>query len=123
VVKEILLPTSPEVVWESLTTPEQLSLWLGGRVEIEARPGGLLRLESGGGDVRFGVIEAARPAEYLAFRWRAIRAGPGGRVPGRGTRVEFVLEPKESGTFLRVVETMLPGASLASGLLAVGAGR
>lgn len=119
-VKEILLPASPDVVWESLTRPEHLAAWLGSRVELDLRQGGVLRLEADGA-VRFGVVEAARPSEYLAFRWRPMVVGPGGSVPGPGTRVEFVLEPKDGGTHLRVVETLLSTASLASAMEFAGA--
>jgi uncharacterized protein YndB with AHSA1/START domain len=112
VVREIVLPASPNVVWESLTSPTHLSTWLGSQVELDLRQGGVLRLEADGA-VRFGVVEAARPSEYLAFRWRPMVAGPDGSVPGPGTRVEFVLEPKDGGTYLRVVETLLSSASIA----------
>jgi uncharacterized protein YndB with AHSA1/START domain len=120
VVREIVLPAPPDVVWESLTSPEHLSTWLGSGVELDPRQGGVLRLEADGA-VRFGVVEAARPAEYLAFRWRPVVPGLDGSVPGPGTRVEFVLEPKDGGTYLRVVETLLSTASLASLMAFAGA--
>ena len=113
VTREIVLPAPPEAVWESLTSPDQLSSWLGSRVELDPRQGGVLRLEADGA-LRFGVVEDARPFEYLAFRWRAMTGGPHGSVPGPGTRVEFVLQPKDGGTYLQVVETLLSSASLAS---------
>jgi hypothetical protein len=84
-------------------------------VELDPRQGGVVRMEADGA-VRFGVAEAARPFEYLAFRWRPLAVGPQGSVPGPGTRVEFVLEPKDGGTHLRVVETLLSTASLVSAM-------
>jgi uncharacterized protein YndB with AHSA1/START domain len=122
VAREIVLPASPEAVWESLTTPDQLSSWLGSRVELDARRGGLLRLE-GGGAVRFGVVEALEPFEYLAFRWRPMVGSPDGPLLGPGTRVEFFLKPKEGGTHLQVVETMMPTASHTSAMASAGASR
>jgi uncharacterized protein YndB with AHSA1/START domain len=122
VVREVVLPVSPNVVWESLTRPEHLSTWLGSRVELDARQGGVLRLEADGA-VRFGVVEAARPSEYLAFRWRPLVVGPDGSVPGPGTRVEFLLEPKDGGTRLRVVETLLSAFSLVSATAAAEGNR
>ena len=121
-IREVELPAPPDVVWESLTTPEHLSAWLGSRVELDPRQGGVLRLEFEG-QVRFGVVEAARPSRYLAFRWRPLSGGPGGSVPGRGTRVEFELEATDGGTLLRVVETMLPVASPSSSMRPAGAAR
>jgi uncharacterized protein YndB with AHSA1/START domain len=113
VTREIVLPAPPEAVWESLTRPDQLSSWLGSGVELDPRQGGVLRLEADGA-IRFGVVEEARPFEYLAFRWRVLVGGPHGSVPGPGTRVEFFLRPKGGGTHLRVEETLLSPASLAS---------
>jgi uncharacterized protein YndB with AHSA1/START domain len=108
--REIALPAPPEVVWASLTRPEDLSAWLGSDVELDLRPGGVLFVRTPGGTMR-GLVEALRPDEYLAFRWRPILAGPDGPVPGRGTRVEFFLEPGGArGTTLRVVESLLTAA-------------
>ena len=104
--REVVLHLPPEAVWESLTQANELSSWLGSDVELDPRPGGVLRLQTGR-DVRRGVVEAVRPPEYLAFRWRPMLAGPHGPVPGPGTRVEFFLEPDEGGTRLRVVEAPL----------------
>jgi len=93
--------------------PEQLSTWLGSRVELDLRPGGTLRLESGDG-TRFGVVEAVTPFEHLAFRWRQLIPGRDGPLLGPGTRVEFVLRPEGTGTRLRVEEVaLLSGAASA----------
>ena len=95
--------------------PEQLSSWLGSRVELDLRPGGTLRLESGDG-TRFGVVEAVTPFEHLAFRWRQLIPDRDGALLGPGTRVEFVLRPEGTGTRLRVEEVaLLSGAASARG--------
>jgi uncharacterized protein YndB with AHSA1/START domain len=125
--REIVLPASPASVWESLTRPDRLAAWLGAEVELDLRPGGALRL--GPPDAgRRGVVEAVRPAEYLAIRWRFVSVGPDGPVFGPGTRVEFLLEPDGGGTRLRVLESLtepLPGAGTQNRTLAMvgGGGR
>jgi uncharacterized protein YndB with AHSA1/START domain len=105
----VILPAPPEAVWESLTDSEQISSWLGADVELDLRPGGVLRLRAGDG-ARMGVVEAVTPFEHLAFRWRPVIDGPHGRVLGPGTRVEFDLEPRDRDTYLLVVETLLSSA-------------
>ena len=101
-----MLPAGLQDVWDSLTRSESLSSWLGPSVELDLRPGGVLRMESDEG-ARMGVVESIVPLQYLALRWRPLLAAPEGRIPGAGTRVEFFLERNEDGTRLRVVETLL----------------
>lgn len=124
VVREVVLPAPPREVWESLTLPEQLSTWLGSRVELDLRPGGAIRLEGRGG-TRFGVVETVAPFEHLAFRWRQLIPGRDGPVLGPGTRVEFVLQPEGSGTRLRVEEAALlsEGTSARAAMQTQGATR
>jgi uncharacterized protein YndB with AHSA1/START domain len=109
--REILLPARPEDVWDSLTRSESLSSWLGSSVELDPRPGGVLRMESDQG-ARMGVVESVVPFEYLALRWRPLITGPEGPMVGPGTRVEFFVKEFEDGTRLRVVETLLSTAAV-----------
>jgi uncharacterized protein YndB with AHSA1/START domain len=109
--REVLLPVPPVAVWDSLTRPDELSSWLGSQVELDLRPGGVLRLNADG-IARMGVVEAVSPFEYLSFRWRPLVAGPHGPILGPGTRVEFALEAEGEGTRLRVVESGFGAASI-----------
>lgn len=54
------LPASLDAVWEAIVAGD----WLGTDVEIDARPGGALRV-----DTRVGVVEAAEPGRSLSFWW------------------------------------------------------
>ena len=54
------LPAPLEAVWDAIVAGE----WLGTDVEIDARPGGALRV-----DTRVGVVEAAEPGRSLSFWW------------------------------------------------------
>jgi uncharacterized protein YndB with AHSA1/START domain len=86
------LPAPPDEVWSELVGGE----WLGDDVEIDARPGGALRV-----DDRVGVVEAADARQRLAFRWTD-RDGS-----GPASRVDVELMPLGMGTRLRVRETRL----------------
>jgi uncharacterized protein YndB with AHSA1/START domain len=107
ILREIVLPSPPDEVWEALTNSDQLSAWFGGPVELESRRGGSVRFTSADGTERRGVVEAFEPERSLAFRWRAIRADAGALDIGPGSRVEFDLEPVSEGTRLRVLESGL----------------
>ena len=98
------LEASLQEVWASLTEPERLSVWLGGEVDLDVRPGGRGMVRRADGAVRRMLVEAVDPPSRLAIRWWPFevpgRLGP----PGSGSRVEFVVESRENGTRLRVVE-------------------
>ncbi len=54
------LPAPLDAVWTAIVAGN----WLGAEVEIDARPGGALRVDS-----RVGVVEAAEPGRSLSFWW------------------------------------------------------
>ena len=85
-------------VWEALI--DEPSDWFEADVEIEARPGGRVRV-----DERRGTIETFDPERSLAFR---VWTRPDLLAPVEGSRVEFVLEPlDDEHTVLTVTETKL----------------
>jgi uncharacterized protein YndB with AHSA1/START domain len=86
--RELLLPASPERVWQAVTGPG----WLGEEVELDLRPGGDAAFGT-----RTGWVEDVSEPERLAFWWA--------RDDEPATRVELTLEPVSGGTLLRVVET------------------
>ncbi|MFL5800013.1 MAG: SRPBCC domain-containing protein [Actinomycetota bacterium] len=102
--REVELEASVAEVWASLTEPERLSAWLGGTVELDLRPGGRGSVRREDGAVRRIVVEALEPERRMAIRWWPFEEpGDPGR-PGRGSRVEFLLESLPFATRLRVVE-------------------
>src|SRR5271166_1429029 len=74
--REILIEASPEVVWNVITEPEQISRWFSDEAEVEGRAGadGTLTWRPGGrgGDhdavVPIRVVEA-EPFRRFSFRW------------------------------------------------------
>jgi uncharacterized protein YndB with AHSA1/START domain len=114
--RTVELPASVEEVWAALTEPDRLSAWVGGRVvELECRPGGRGLVRRDDGAVRRLAVEAVDPVRRLVLRWWPFEDGmsaPG----GRGTTVEFLIEPAGDGCLLRVLERaplILPGTARA----------
>ena len=104
-----MLPAGPDEVWATLTTPEELSAWLGEVVELEL----VVREDDGG--TRRGVVEAAEPGRVLTFRWRRLAGAGVSLEVGGATRVRFVLDPDPQGTRLTVTEEPVPLATAGFG--------
>ena len=115
--REIVIEAPADVVWRTITEPEQIAEWFADRVELDARPGGdgTLVFEDRATErpaVVPVVVEAADPPHRFAFRW----AYPDGEAPARGNSVlvEFTLTPEgDERTRLRVAETDLDALSWA----------
>jgi uncharacterized protein YndB with AHSA1/START domain len=97
VTREMEMPAGPEVVWRWLTEPGLLGGWLGVEAEIDATPGGDLRVRESSEDERIGWVEEADEPQRLIFWWQ--------KEGEDATRVELELEAIQEGTLLRVTET------------------
>lgn len=92
--RSIVLDVPASEVWEAIV--DDPSDWFDADVSIDARPGGVVRV-----DERRGTVETVSPERELTFR---VWSPP----PVEGSRVTFVLEPlDESHTVLTVTETRL----------------
>ena len=98
--RKIVVPETPDEVWEALTEPERLEEWFATEVELDPRPGGAGVFRWGDGEEQRAVVREAEPGERLVLDW------------DDGGEVVLELEPVEDGTLLRVVETA-PGFGLA----------
>lgn len=101
--REVLIEAPIEVVWHTITEPDQMSQWFADRVElvIEAGAHGYLGFGDQGGPV---VIETVDPPAHFSFRWNH----PRGEEPNAGNSmlVEFTLTPEgDDRTRLRVTES------------------
>jgi uncharacterized protein YndB with AHSA1/START domain len=126
--RQIVMPVSPERLWEALTDPDEMSGWFGAQVEWDLEEGGPARFRGDDGSERVGVVEAVRPGRHLRFRWwPAAEGGGAGGAAGAGnegdvSEVSYVLEPAEEGTRLTVQERRI-GASGAAGAQACAGGQ
>ena len=105
--REILVEAPAEVVWATITEPEQVAQWFADRVELDARPGGhgTLVFEHMANTAPL-VVETVDPPHRFTFRW----GYPDGEapVPGNSVLVEFTLTAEgDERTRLRVAETGL----------------
>lgn len=113
-VRQVVVPASPEELWNALTEPDSLEAWFGARVDWDLRPGGSARFVGDDGTVRGGVVEAVRRARYLRFRWWPEAdpdglPGPSGWAePEGGSEVTYDLEADGEGTRLTVTEQLVP---------------
>ena len=102
--REVVIDAPVEVVWRTITEPEQIRQWFADRVELELEPGG--RGLMGFEDRVFPlVVEAIEPSTRFSFRWNH----PAGEepAPGNSTLVEFTLVGEGERTRLRVAESGL----------------
>ncbi len=101
--REVLIEAPAEVVWRTITEPDQMSLWFADRVDLVVEPGahGYMEFGDQGGPV---VVETVDPPNRFSFRWNH----PHEEEPmeGNSMLVEFTLIPKNNErTLLRVVES------------------
>jgi uncharacterized protein YndB with AHSA1/START domain len=101
--REVVIEAPAEVVWRTITEPDQMKLWFADRVEIAIEPGahGYMGFGEQGGPV---LIEAVDPPTRFSFRWNY----PGDEEPvaGNSVLVEFTLSPEGADrTRLRVTES------------------
>ena len=66
--REIVIEAPIEVVWRTITEPEQMSQWFADRVDLVIEPGahGHMGFGDQGGPV---VIETVDPPTRFSFRW------------------------------------------------------
>jgi uncharacterized protein YndB with AHSA1/START domain len=103
--RQILVEAPVEVVWRTITEPDQIALWFADKVELVAEPGahGYMGFGEQGGPV---VVEIVDPPRVFSFRWNH----PAGEEPvdDNSMLVEFTLTPDGAEkTLLRVTESDL----------------
>jgi uncharacterized protein YndB with AHSA1/START domain len=95
--REVVIEAPAEVVWRTITEPDQMSQWFADRVELVIEPGahGYMGFGDQGGPV---VVETVDPPVRFSFRWKP--------VAGNSMLVEFTLTPEgDERTRLRVTES------------------
>ncbi len=101
--RELLIDAPAEVVWRTITEPEQMSRWFADRVDLVVEPGahGYLGFGDQSGRV---VVESVDPPTHFSFRWNP--PGEEDPVAGNSILVEFTLTPEgDERTRLRVTES------------------
>ena len=102
--RTVTVPAGPERVWEALTDPDEMTAWLGGRLDWTLEEGGPLRFVGDAGEDKEGQVEEVEPRRTLRFRWWD--TGPGAHPDA--SEVQYVLEPVGDETLLTVREAAVP---------------
>jgi uncharacterized protein YndB with AHSA1/START domain len=103
-VVERLIAAPPERVYALLASAEGWLRWQGTEAEIDARPGGVLRVNVTGDGFASGVFEEVVPCRRLVFTWGWEE--PRHPVPPGSSLVEIDLIPEAGGTRLRLIHTV-----------------
>jgi uncharacterized protein YndB with AHSA1/START domain len=101
--REVLIEAPAEVVWRTITEPEQMTRWFADRVDLVVKPGahGYMGFGEQGGPV---MVEVVDPPTRFSFRWN--NSDGGEPAFGSSVLVEFTLTPEgDARTRLRVVES------------------
>jgi uncharacterized protein YndB with AHSA1/START domain len=111
VIRTVVIDASPDVVWDALTHPDELSRWFGGEARLAVRAGGTGRFVTDDGEVRLAVVEEVEPARRLVFSWWPLRR-PGDGTPGPHdrSRVTIAIQPDGDETLVTVEEHAIPAA-------------
>ena len=108
VTRSVVLPATRADVWAALTTPAELSFWLGEVLELDTRPTGGVIVREPDGAIRRGSVEAVEAGRSLVLRWRRLSGAGATFRAGEATRVTFELDDDPDGTRLTVSEERVP---------------
>jgi uncharacterized protein YndB with AHSA1/START domain len=99
------IAAAPETVFSFFTDADRWIAWQGVEGEIDATPGGALRIRMPGGQTASGEFVEVVPNRRLVFTWGWEGDAPP-IAPGTST-VVIELEPDEAGTLLRLTHAGL----------------
>lgn len=94
------LDADPSTVWEAISEPDQLGLWLGGDVDVDIAAGseGTIVFDDGT-EPAVVLVETVDEGERLVFRWATTIDVP--------TEVSIEIEEISTGTRIRVKERLV----------------
>lgn len=112
--REVRIEAQPETVFAFFVDPKKMRLWMGRSAELDARPGGLYRVEvNDQAKARGEYVEVDSPRRVVfTFGWEGQEHGEGPHaVPPGASRVEVSLQPDGDGTLVRLRHLELPEGS------------
>ena len=109
---EVRIAARPSTVFSFLDSADGMAQWFGSSVELDAKPGGILRVDINGRDIAKGEIVEIVPAERIVFTfgWE----GEGHPVPPGASRVEITLAEDGDGTIVKLRHSGLTAEQAAS---------
>ena len=101
------IKATPATVFSFFTDRDRWLSWQGVTAEIDARPGGVFRMNVRGDGWASGRFTAVEPHRRIAFTWGW--EGDDSPVPPGSSTVEITLEPDgDGGTLLTLIHSGLP---------------
>lgn len=104
--REIRIEASPETVFNLLTDPNRIPLWMGRSAVFEPHPGGDFKIEVNDRDTAAGKVVEVTPNERVVFTFGWERSDNPIR-PGSST-VEITLMREGEATLVTLVHSGLP---------------
>jgi uncharacterized protein YndB with AHSA1/START domain len=101
------IDAAPDVVYSMWTTVEGLCSWWGVAAEVDARPGGSIRVDIGG-PMMLGHYLVLEPPRHVAFTFGWQPDPPDGPLPPDSTRVDIDIEAIESGSRMTLRHSGFP---------------
>jgi uncharacterized protein YndB with AHSA1/START domain len=112
--RDVEIEAPLDVVWRTITQPDQISRWFADRVQLELKPGGTGYLGFGESKGTAIVVETVDEPSRFAFWWN--RPQDDDPTPENSVLVEFTLTATgPERTNLRVVETGVEGLAWPDG--------
>jgi uncharacterized protein YndB with AHSA1/START domain len=107
--REIFIDAPPETVFGFFVDPGLMAQWIGSSHTLDAKPGGLFRIDFDNGYVARGAFTEVTPHRRVAFTWgwESAKGTDASLKPG-GSLVEVELEEHNGGTLLRLRHSRLP---------------
>jgi len=105
--QDIFIEASAETVFSFLTDATAMKTWLAEIVEADPVRGGVFHLAEPGGLQIDGTYVEVVPRRKVVFTWGGIL----GLAPGQST-IEILLEPRGSGTLLKLRHYGLPPSAV-----------
>ena len=111
IVREVYIEAAQETVFAFFTDPDKMTRWMGVSATLEPQEGGLYLVDVTNGTVAKGEYREVLPNSRIAFSfgWDSEDSS----VPPGSSLVEIDLEPKDSGTLLRLTHSGLPQPAIA----------
>ncbi len=101
---QVRIAARPETIFPYLTEPEKMVLWQGVSADLQARPGGVYRVNVTGTNIAVGEYLEVVPNQRVVFTW----GWEGSPLPPGSSTVEISLIPDGSGTIVRLRHSGLP---------------
>jgi uncharacterized protein YndB with AHSA1/START domain len=105
--REVRIDAPPDVIFKFFVDPEHMVRWMGVDADLDARAGGVFRVNVTGQDVARGEYVEVSPNERVVFTWGW--EGEGNPVRPGSSTVEVTLVPDGSVTVVRLRHLGLPG--------------